>query len=151
MTLPNDPTAVIATKNIDRRTVLRSAAWSAPVIALAIASPAASASGDPTPPKGCQYGNYPGRGSGGDSNDNGWYQTIYADGHWYLDIHYSHAPDIYEVNAKFEGLAPDTSYGTNYGTAPAAGTLIWRILTPAQCGNGTQVHTFNTHISSKCT
>ncbi len=62
-----------------RRTVIKSAAWSLPVIAAAIAVPLAAASTVPTPRKPLLCTKEPNHGHGG-GKGNAWWRVIYDDG-----------------------------------------------------------------------
>lgn len=65
--------------DISRRKIIKSAAWSLPVIAAAVATPLAAASQVPTQkyPVSCKYlGNH---GHGGDTSNDWWFIT-YSDG-----------------------------------------------------------------------
>lgn len=116
---------------MERRALLKTAAWSVPIIAAAVAVPLAAAS--TAPPVVC----------GGTTGDNGVY-TVTGDT---LTILYRTAPDIYEVNARGEGWSK--SYGTNYGTAPKRGSLSWTIQLPG-APKWIQVHSFNSHFGEVC-
>lgn len=113
---------------MDRRTFIKGAAWSVPVVAVAVAVPAVAAS-ELEVVTTC----------GGSAQDNGTY-TVQGNR---LTINYRTAPDIYEVNARGDGWSK--SYGTNYGTAPASGSLTWSIALP---GTPTwiQVHSMGAHF-----
>lgn len=121
---------------IPRRTVL-AAAWSAPVIALAMTAPSATASD--TPPARCGLHHGPG-------SNNGTYD-VYPDK---IVVNYREVPDIYEANVKFEDGRAGMSFGTNFGSAPPAGSLIWIIPIPALAGKGTQIHGFADHYGEVC-
>lgn len=122
-------------KEVTRRNML-GAAWSLPVIALAVSTPAAAASEVVF----CTFG--------GGENDNGVAKVVQQGKQWMLIIAYKVAPDIYEVNAKFGGHPADMSFGTNYGTAPTKGTTTWVIPLPAPALSGTQIHSFNSHAEA---
>ncbi|WP_233615800.1 hypothetical protein [Leucobacter chromiisoli] len=113
------------------RRALLGAAWAVPVIAAAVAVPAVSATTDPS------------RTCGGTSGDNGTY-TVTGN---VLTISYTRAPDIYEINAR--GVGWSKSYGTNYGTAPARGSLSWSVVLPGE-PTWVQAHTFDTHYPEGC-
>lgn len=117
---------------VTRRSILKGVAWSAPVVAVAVAVPAVTASGIDDVIV-----------CGGSAQDNGTY-TVQGDR---LTISYRNAPDIYEVNARGDGW--QRSYGTNYGTAPARGSLTWEITLPS-APTWIQVHSFNAHLGENC-
>lgn len=107
------------TTTLSRRHVLHAAAWAAPAIALAVATPALAAS--PV-------------------------ESIEASGPYVLTdraliITFPSAPDIYEAHID---LPDGTSLrlGTNYGTAPEPGTAVWIIPLPAR-PRRVKVHPFN--------
>ena len=127
--------ATKATGTLSRRTIIKGAAWTIPVIAAATAVPLASAStkGTADPVVTC--------GSAA-AGDNGSY-TISGER---VIISYDSAPDIYELNAHFRD-GTSASYGTNYGTAPAAGSLQWDVETGKPV-SWVQVHSFNTHYQN---
>lgn len=127
---PQHPTST--KQGTSRRAVVRSAAWSLPVIAVAVAAPGAAASTPPDPKTPVTCGN---RASG----DNGTYTVDDSR----VIVSYVTAPDIYEINVHFVD-GSSASYGTNYNTAPAAGSLQWAIETGKTIA-WVQVHTFNTH------
>lgn len=118
---------------LSRRTVIKGAAWSIPVIAAATAVPlaAASSTGSKTVTCGSKA-----------AGDNGSY-TI--DGTRII-VSYRTAPDIYEINVHFAD-GTSASYGTNYATAPARGTLRWAVET-GKAISWVQVHSFNTHFQN---
>ena len=120
-----------------RRSVIKAAAWSMPVIALAVSAPAAAASG-PTPPTAYVT-------CGADAmNDNGTYTVTKNDnGTTTITVIYKTAPDIYEINVRT--TAGNFSYGTNYGSAPMKGSTSWTIVVPAKV-TWAQVHSFNSHF-----
>lgn len=128
------------TNGVGRREFVKAAAWSVPVVAVAVATPLAAASQPNPEPTGG-----PIRVCGGGHGDNGTY-TVSADGKT-LVINFKNVPDIYEVNAK--GYGWEKSYGTNYGSAPKPGSLTWVIVfdQPAQW---IQVHSFNAHFGVNC-
>ena len=124
-----------------RRTVLRGAAWSVPVIAAAIATPLAAAS-EPTPqptsgpPLGvCGFYHH---------GNNGSYY-VYADK---IVVTYNTPPDIYELNVKFKH-GGSASWGTNYGTAPARGSLEWIVPLPRPA-TWVQCHGISDHFGETC-
>lgn len=119
---------------LDRRQVLKGAAWSVPVIAVAVATPQAAASTVPDEPIIC----------GGTTGNNG---TYVVTGN-VIVVNYATAPDIYEANVQ---LADGTrlSFGTNYGTAPQKGSLTWTIALPAK-PTWVQIHGFNAHLGQEC-
>lgn len=121
------------TADLSRRSLIRGAAWSAPVIALAVATPLAAASEASAVVKTC----------GGTPYDNGTY-TVQGN---ILTIQYRTAPDIYEINARGDGWSK--SFGTNYGAAPARGSLTWSVVLPA-APKWIQVHGFNAHFGEVC-
>jgi len=120
---------------LSRRTVIKGAAWSIPVIAAATAIPLAAAS--TTTPRGPSK---PAVTCGSTAaGDNGSYTV---DGERVI-VSYDSAPDIYELNAHFvDGTS--ASYGTNYGTAPAQGSRQWSVETGKPV-SWVQVHSFSTH------
>lgn len=107
------------TTTLSRRHVLHAAAWAAPAIALAVATPALAAS--PA-------------------------DTIEASGPYLLTdaalvITFPSAPDIYEAHID---LPDGTSLrlGTNYGTAPETGATVW-IIPLLAMPERVKVHPFN--------
>jgi hypothetical protein len=120
-----------------RRTLLKGAAWSVPVIAMAVAAPQASASQTTPPKKSTVCGR-------SDLNDNGTYSiTENGDGTYTIVVQYRQAPDLYESNVKT--VAGSYSYGTNFGSAPSRGSMTWSFVVPAKPTN-IQVHTFDSHF-----
>ncbi|WP_126412673.1 hypothetical protein [Acidipropionibacterium jensenii] len=116
-----------------RRTVLKTAAWSAPVVALAVAAPQAAASGSGNTTPTC-----------GSAGDNGTFTvTKNQDGTYLIVVNYKEAPDIYEANVRTE--SGSFSYGTNYNSAPAKGSKTWTITVPGK-PVWIQIHTFNSHF-----
>lgn len=63
---------------MERRTVLKSAAWSLPVIAAAVAVPLAAASQSVIPVKCIRIADN--HGHGGTPGNKGWWQGVYSDG-----------------------------------------------------------------------
>lgn len=63
---------------MERRTVIKGAAWTIPVIAAATAIPTAAASSQLTPPKPIACSKQPNHGHGGGTG-NGWWQVTYWD------------------------------------------------------------------------
>jgi hypothetical protein len=123
------------TGTLTRRTVIKGAAWSIPVIAAATAVPLATAStsGSKDPAVTC--------GSTA-AGDNGSYTVTDQR----VIVSYDTAPDIYELNAHFTD-GTSASYGTNYGTAPTPGSLQWDVETGKPV-SWVQVHSFNTHYQN---
>ncbi|KJL32793.1 hypothetical protein [Microbacterium azadirachtae] len=123
------------TRTLSRRTIVKGAAWSLPVIAAAAAVPLASAStkGSADPVVTC--------GSAA-AGDNGSY-TISGER---VIVSYDSAPDVYELNAHFRD-GTSASYGTNDGTAPAQGSQQWSVETGKPVA-WVQVHSFNTHYQN---
>lgn len=123
------------TQHIGRRTLLASAAWSIPAIALAVGVPAASASApEPDYPVICNA--YP--------QDNGTFY-VYDDR---VVIEYLSAPDIYEINIRYAD-GTTQSFGTNFGSAPARGSTSWAVPLRSE-PEWIQVHGFNTHLGETC-
>lgn len=115
-----------------RRSFLKAAAWSVPAIAVAVGTPTLAASDEPEIDI-CT-----------DGTADAYYQV--TDDH--IVVKYNPAPDIYEINVRY----PDgstMSFGTNYGTAPENGSLVWMvpILTKP---SWVQVHGFNAHFGESC-
>lgn len=69
------------TGEVGRRTVIKSAAWSLPVIAVAVAAPLAAASVTPEPkvPVKC-IRIKPNHGHGGKPGNKDWWEGVYSDG-----------------------------------------------------------------------
>lgn len=65
--------------DINRRTVLKGAAWSVPVVALTMATPLAAASEPYDPPVKCIRVT-PNHGQGGQPGNKDWWQGFYASG-----------------------------------------------------------------------
>ncbi|WP_394254742.1 hypothetical protein [Pseudoclavibacter helvolus] len=107
-----------------RRDAMRTGAWSVPVIAVAIATPAASASSS--------------RGETVCMGSAGTY-TVTADA---LTIRFARVPDIYEANVRT--ASGTRGYGTNYGTGPKRGSRVW-VIPLASRPEWAQVHPFNEH------
>lgn len=127
-----------ARSTLSRRTVIKGAAWSIPVIAAVTAVPlaAASTAAPSRPNKGVVTCGSTAAG------DNGSYTV---DGERVI-VSYDSAPDIYELNAHFvDGTS--ASYGTNYATAPAQGSRRWSVETGKRV-SWVQVHSFNTHYQN---
>jgi hypothetical protein len=103
------------------------AAWSIPVIALAVAAPAAAASTDPQLAVTC-------------ADPRAGVFTIIGST---IVIKYRTAPDIYEANIHFAN-GGSVSFGTNYGTGPGRGATTWTITLPAAPA-WVQVHGFDVH------
>lgn len=112
---------------MNRRTLIRGAAWSVPVIATMTTTPVVAASATVC----------------GGPWDNGTYTVTGT----LLVIQYRTAPDIYEVNARGNDWA--ASYGTNYGTAPEPGSLTWVIHLPGR-PVWVQCHSINEHLGETC-
>ncbi|MGN7862409.1 hypothetical protein ACTJI8_17635 [Microbacterium sp. 22303] len=119
---------------LSRRTIVKGAAWSIPVIAVAAAAPMAAAS---TRKAAVVCGNV-------QDGDNGRYvvdQNMVA-------VTYARVPDIYEVNVHYAD-GSSISFGTNFGNAPTAGSTSWTVPTdPDKQIAWVQVHTFNTHFQN---
>ena len=120
-----------------RRAMVKAASWSAPVILLSVNAPATVASG-PTPeePEIC--------GLVHDAGNNGTF-LVYTDK---IIVQYKTAPDIYEANVQYDDGSRG-SFGTNYGTAPARGSLVWTIALPKRAA-WVQIHGFNDHYGEVC-
>ena len=116
---------------MDRRTLIKGAAWAAPLTILVTATPARAASGD-------ECGTYHG------SGNNGTYHVSPTS----IIVQYKTAPDIYEANVRFAD-GSTRGYGTNYGTAPARGSLTWIIALPMPA-KWVQIHGFNDHYGENC-
>lgn len=121
--------------------VLKTAAWAAPIVLLAVTAPRSAASGEepwePEPEPEWET-------CGGTAGDNG----IFSVGPQVIVVEFDEAPDIYEVNVRLAG-GGSISFGTNYGSAPPAGSLTWTIALPADA-EWVQVHTFNSHYGADC-
>ncbi|MGO4680646.1 hypothetical protein [Microbacterium sp. 2MCAF23] len=124
-----------ARSTLSRRTVIKGAAWSIPVIAAVTAVPLAAASTNGAADDVVTCGSAA-------AVDNGSYTV---DGERVI-VSYDSAPDIYELNAHFvDGTS--ASYGTNYATAPAQGSRRWSVETGKRV-SWVQVHSFNTHYQN---
>ena len=123
---------------MDRRTVLKAAAWSVPVLSVAATAPlaAASTSGGDLPEGVC--------GTYHSGSNNGVY-LVYADR---IVVSYATVPDIYEVNLRMKD-GTTKSFGTNYGTGPTPGSLEWVITFPVGL-SWAQVHGFSDHYGEVC-
>ena len=116
---------------LTRRQLVTAAAWSIPVIALAVAAPAAAASKD-CPPVTC----------GGTAQDNG---TYVVDGST-LTIFYRVRPDVVDINVRYAG-GRTVNIHKDASVVPAS-----RIYTVALQGapEWIQVHGFNSHFGQDC-
>lgn len=115
--------------NIDRRKAL---AWTIPVIALAIAAPAAAASGGGSVT------------CGGSQNDNGTYVVDNKAGT--LTIFYRVRPDIVDINIRY---AVGTSQNIHLDASVVPASLIYVVSLRAQAA-WVQVHGFNAHFGADC-
>lgn len=125
--------------NLERRTLIKAAAWAAPVLAVAATAPLAAAStpGNTDTPDGV-CGTY-------HSGSNNGIYTVYNDR---VVVSYKTVPDIYELNIRMKD-GTTKSFGTNYGTGPQPGSLTWVIYFPVGI-SWAQVHGFADHFGEVC-
>ena len=124
-----------------RRQVVKAAAWAVPVVALAATAPLAAASTPNTPDPDTPIGYC---GTFHSQGNNGTY-LVFGNR---IVVSYHTVPDIYEVNLRLKN-GQSLSFGTNYGTAPAPGSLTWVIDFPPGIA-WVQVHGFNDHYGEVC-